>query len=77
MLRRENQPDTISPFPQRELGDLLAEELRRLDADQTYGNALGTVNGIEGLNNRSGKRVHVWNDPALADQGEASAAEAG
>jgi glucose-6-phosphate dehydrogenase assembly protein OpcA len=77
VLRRENHPDMISPFPQRELGELLAEELRRLDADQTYGNSLGTVNGIQGLNSRSGTRVHVWNDPALADQGEASAAEAG
>jgi len=77
VLRREHQPDTISPFPQRELGGLLAEELRRLDADQTYGNALGTVNGVEDLNSRAGTRVHVWNDPALADQGEAGAAEVG
>jgi glucose-6-phosphate dehydrogenase assembly protein OpcA len=77
VLRRANQPDTISPFPQRELGELLAEELRRLDADQTYGSALGTVNGIEGLNERSGTRVHIWNDPALADKSdEAAAAEA-
>jgi glucose-6-phosphate dehydrogenase assembly protein OpcA len=66
VLRRTNQQDTITPFPERVLGDLLAEELRRLDADRTYGSALGAVNGLTGLNERSNKREHVWNDPALA-----------
>lgn len=67
VLRRPHQADSISPFPERELGALLAEELRRLDADQTYGTALGTVNGLSDLNDRSGTRVHIWKDPALAD----------
>jgi glucose-6-phosphate dehydrogenase assembly protein OpcA len=76
-LSRTGISDRQLPLKRRDLGELLAEELRRLDADQTYGNSLGTVNGIQGLNSRSGTRVHVWNDPALADQGEANAAEAG
>ena len=66
VLRRDHQADTVNPFPERTLGDLLAEELRRLDADQPYANALGAVAKIGGLNDRPGKREHIWNDPALA-----------
>lgn len=73
VLRRPTQADTISPFPKRALGDLLAEELRRLEADQTYGAALGAVNDVRGLNARPSTRVHIWNDPALT----ASASGAG
>lgn len=65
VLHRDGQADSISPFADRALGDLLAEELRRLDADQTYANALGAVNEIEGLNQRPGTREHIWSDPAL------------
>jgi glucose-6-phosphate dehydrogenase assembly protein OpcA len=66
VLSRGHAADTLSPFPERTLGELLAEELRRLDADQTYGNALGAVSETSGLNDRSAKREHIWNDPALA-----------
>ena len=45
---------------------LLAEELRRLDADHTYADALGAVTGETGLNERSSVRTHIWHDPALA-----------
>jgi glucose-6-phosphate dehydrogenase assembly protein OpcA len=65
VLHRDNQADSVSPFAERSLGDLLAEELRRLDADQTYGDALGAVNEIRGLNQRPGTREHIWSDPAL------------
>ncbi len=67
LLQRDGQPDSISPFPERATGELLAEELRRLDTDPTYAEALGTVTGIYGLNDRSSQRVHIWKDPALAD----------
>ena len=67
LLQRDGQPDSISPFPERSTGELLAEELRRLDVDRTYAEALGTVTGIYGLNERSSQRVHIWKDPALAD----------
>ena len=66
VLSRDHAADTVSPFPERTLGELLAEELRRLDADQTYGNSLGAVSEISGLNDRPAKREHIWNDPALA-----------
>jgi glucose-6-phosphate dehydrogenase assembly protein OpcA len=69
VLHRDQQADTVAPFAERELGDLLAEELRRLDADQIYADALGAVNGVSGLNDRSPDRQHIWNDPALAPAG--------
>lgn len=65
VLRRAGQPDSISPFPERTLGELLAEELRRLDSDRVYAEALGAVTGTSGLPERPNKRVHIWNDPAL------------
>ena len=35
-------------------------------ASKTYAEALGTVTGITGLNERSGHRTHIWKDPAEA-----------
>ena len=69
VLRRSNQPETIAPFGERSLGELLAEELRRLDNDTIYADALGAVCSVDDLNHRPAKRVHVWRDPALADTG--------
>jgi len=66
VLRRDNTPDSIAPFPDRSLGELLAEELRRLDADEIYADALGGVCGVPGLADRPPNRIHIWNDPAAA-----------
>ena len=66
ILRRDGQQDSIAPFPERSLGELLAEELRHLDADEIYADALGTVTDVPGLEDRPSQRTHVWNDPALA-----------
>jgi glucose-6-phosphate dehydrogenase assembly protein OpcA len=68
LMRRPGQMDSIAPFPQRTTGDMLAEELRRLDADQPYGEALAAVSGLTGLNDRPSARTHIWHDPALAAQ---------
>jgi glucose-6-phosphate dehydrogenase assembly protein OpcA len=68
LMRRPGQADTLAPFPQRTTGDMLAEELRRLDADQPYGEALAAVSGLTGLNDRRPTREHIWHDPALAAQ---------
>jgi glucose-6-phosphate dehydrogenase assembly protein OpcA len=68
LMRRPGQVDTIQPFPQRTTGDMLAEELRRLDADGPYGEALGAVTGLRGLNDRPAVRTHIWHDPELAAQ---------
>jgi glucose-6-phosphate dehydrogenase assembly protein OpcA len=75
-LQREGQPDTVLTIPERELGDLLAEELRRLDADQPYAEALGAATGIEGLVDRPSRRVHIWRDPAEANAGGKTGGEA-
>jgi glucose-6-phosphate dehydrogenase assembly protein OpcA len=66
VLHRSGSPDSIAPFADRGLGDLLAEELRRLDVDEIYADALGTVTSQKGLNERPPQRVHIWNDPASA-----------
>jgi glucose-6-phosphate dehydrogenase assembly protein OpcA len=63
-LRRSGLPDRLLPLGQRPLGDQVAEELRRLDADQPYGAALEAATGISGLARRSRDRVHIWHDPA-------------
>jgi glucose-6-phosphate dehydrogenase assembly protein OpcA len=69
VLRREGQQDSYMPFGERPLGELLAEELRRLDHDHVYAEALSTVAGVSGLDDRSSVRKHIWHDPAVAEQG--------
>jgi glucose-6-phosphate dehydrogenase assembly protein OpcA len=67
VLRRDGQEDSFSPFPDRPLGALLAEELRRLDHDHVYAEALAAVTGVENIEDRSSKRSHIWYDPAQHD----------
>ena len=62
-LSRTGMSDRQLPLKRRTLGDLLAEELRRLDADQPYAEALSAVTGEKGLDGRPAKREHVWRDP--------------
>jgi glucose-6-phosphate dehydrogenase assembly protein OpcA len=45
-LARPGQPDRHVALQRREIADLLAEELRRLDPDEIYGEALAYVAGI-------------------------------
>ncbi|GIE35082.1 glucose-6-phosphate dehydrogenase assembly protein OpcA [Actinoplanes italicus] len=66
LFSRTGQEDRYMPLPKRPVGDELAEELRRLDADQIYADALGAMAGLTGLDHRPPHRVHVWKDPALA-----------
>jgi hypothetical protein len=64
VLSRTDQPDSDVALPERELGDLLAEELRRLDADQPYAEALGVATGVPGLADRPDEpRTLIWVDP--------------
>ncbi|MFL6129769.1 MAG: glucose-6-phosphate dehydrogenase assembly protein OpcA [Mycobacteriales bacterium] len=73
VLERAEQPASELALPEREFGDLLAEELRRLDADQPYADALGVVTGIGGLADAPAEpRTHVWLDPMLQDGGGAA-----
>ncbi len=61
-LRHDGQPDRTLPLASRALGDLLAEELQRLDADEPYAEALSAATGValQGVD----PRTHVWVDPA-------------
>jgi glucose-6-phosphate dehydrogenase assembly protein OpcA len=65
-LSRTGHPERTMPLEGRELGDLLAEELRRLDADETYAAALEAATGVTGLTERPATRTHVWHDPTEA-----------
>jgi len=66
VLSRTDQPERSMPLPRREVGDLLAEELRRLDADETYAEALAAATGTADLSDRPAQRSHVWQDPVDA-----------
>src|SRR4051794_25784942 len=72
-LSRTGRPDRQLPLKRREVGDLIAEELRRLDADQPYAESLATVTGEKGLNARPEVRTHIWRDPTLAQKRAATA----
>jgi glucose-6-phosphate dehydrogenase assembly protein OpcA len=63
MFQRTGQPDRQMALVKRPLGDELAEELRRLDPDQIYADALSAMTGETGLDDRPPLRVHVWKDP--------------
>jgi glucose-6-phosphate dehydrogenase assembly protein OpcA len=60
------RPDATVALPERPLGDLLSEELRRLDDDEPYSDALEAATGMTGLADRSPMREHIWFDPAEA-----------
>ena len=62
-LSRTGISDRQLPLKRRDLGELLAEELRRLDADQPYAEALAVVTGEKGLDDRPAMRTLVWRDP--------------
>lgn len=63
LSRGSESPRTL-PLPRRQLGDLLAEELRRMDTDPVYAEALSEATGVA-IDESGGSRVLVWRDPAL------------
>jgi glucose-6-phosphate dehydrogenase assembly protein OpcA len=70
-FHRSGQNPRQLPLVRRPVGDELAEELRRLDPDQVYAEALAAATGHTGLAARPARRVHVWRDPAIAQRAEA------
>jgi glucose-6-phosphate dehydrogenase assembly protein OpcA len=78
-LTRTGQPDRSLPLPRRGPGDLLAEELRRLDVDGVYAESLAAAtNTTDDLMARPAERTHIWRDPAeRAAAGEHASAGAG
>lgn len=63
IITRTGQQDQHVTVADRDLGELLTEELRRLDADETYAEALSAATGTKDLHSRPSKRTHVWSDP--------------
>ena len=55
--------DRQLPLKRRDLGELLSEELRRLDADQPYADALAVITGEKDLDERPAMRTLIWKDP--------------
>jgi glucose-6-phosphate dehydrogenase assembly protein OpcA len=66
-VTQPNRPESTVALPGRALGDLVGEELRRLDRDEPYAEALEVATGVTGLAARSPVREHVWFDPAEAN----------
>jgi len=62
------RPEAVVALPDRSLGELVGEELRRLDSDEPYSEALESVTGTTGLSDRPACRDHVWFDPMRPDQ---------
>lgn len=66
VLRQPGQVDRDLPLTRRPLGEELAEELRRLDPDQIYADALGVTNGAP--TRHDVMRVHIWQDPSVSEK---------
>ncbi|WP_007514630.1 glucose-6-phosphate dehydrogenase assembly protein OpcA [Pseudofrankia saprophytica] len=73
-ITRPGVPARRLPLRQLDVGDLLAEELRRLDHDVIYAEALSAWSGIPDLARRSGHREHIWQDPMESPPAVAAAA---
>ncbi len=66
VITQPHRPESKVPLPERSLGDLVGEELRRLDRDEPFSEALESATGTSGLARRSPVREHEWFDPAEA-----------
>ena len=76
-LHRTGQDDRLLPLARRPLGEELAEELRRLDADQPYAAALAAATGRPTFAELAAPRVHIWQDPGVAERPEPVATAGG
>lgn len=63
VIKRTGQRDQRLSIRDRDLGDLLTEELRRQGADETYADALSAATDVPGLCDRNHRRTHIWIDP--------------
>jgi glucose-6-phosphate dehydrogenase assembly protein OpcA len=68
VISQPYRPESTLALPERPLGDLLSEELRRLDPDEPYSEALEATTGLSGLSERAKVREHVWFDPAAGNR---------
>ncbi len=67
VVSRAGRPDSTAALAEREIGELLGEELRRLDADELYCEALAAATGTSGLGGRAPTRSLIWEDPATSE----------
>jgi glucose-6-phosphate dehydrogenase assembly protein OpcA len=63
VISQPYRPDSTVALPKRSLGELIGEEMKRLDSDEPYREALEAATGISGLADRAPVREHVWFDP--------------
>jgi glucose-6-phosphate dehydrogenase assembly protein OpcA len=77
VISQPYRPDSTVALPERVLGDLLSEELRRLDSDEPYSEALEATTEVEGIADRPAVREHVWLDPAAPEETEETTASEG
>ncbi len=64
VISRAGRPDSSAALAERDIGELLGEELRRLDSDEVYCEALAAATNTRGLHDRSPTRLLIWEDPA-------------
>lgn len=74
-VEHTGHPERIMPLAPRGLGDLLAEELKRLDADEIYAEALAALHPEDFTVGRA--REHIWIDPAEHAESNLVAGKAG
>ena len=74
VIHQPFHPESVVALPDRSLGELIGEELRRLDPDEPYSEALEAVTGTTGLSDRAACRDHVWFDPMRPEQTGGTAA---
>jgi glucose-6-phosphate dehydrogenase assembly protein OpcA len=70
VINQPFRPEAVVALPDRALGELIGEELRRLDPDEPYSEALESVTGTSGLSDRPAYRDHVWYDPMRPEQSD-------
>jgi glucose-6-phosphate dehydrogenase assembly protein OpcA len=63
VITQPYRPEAVVALPDRTLGELVGEELRRLDPDEPYSEALEAVTETSGLSERPASRGHIWHDP--------------
>jgi glucose-6-phosphate dehydrogenase assembly protein OpcA len=68
VINQPFRPESVVALPDRSLGELIGEELRRLDPDEPYSEALESVTGTSGLSDHPASREHVWYDPMRPEQ---------
>lgn len=68
VITQPYRPEATVALPDRQLGDLVGEELRRLDPDEPYAEALEAATGVPDLARRPAVREYVWVDPTGAGE---------